>query len=516
MGRFSNSVGRVFARIANVLVPGSWDFYMMTNPDGTTETVEREPAANAYYSNAFRACLLAKARPLASLPVHVYERKNGLRLETSHRFSKRLATLLRTRWNPFMTASEGIRWTMMTKDVRGEAFLRVEFDDDSMPVAIWPLAGKPTVEVANGKAVFRYQGDKFTKAGVYLQDEIVWVKSPVLDSDCLHGVSLALLAANELNLSIDLEDFYQNVINGDATFAGWLETDQKLQQQDVDQVKQQLSDGGGVVNAGKVRVFDKGLSYKTNGQSMVDMSLVEQERWILQQTCRTLSVPPQEVFDLSNATYSNIEQGAINFANKTLVPECKALEEAFSSILWAAGLGSDYVQFDMNGLLRGSYKERMDGYRIAIYAGIYCPNDVLAKEDMPPYEGGQYHLRSTAYLAIDPETGEAVEHESKAQQSDPQQQGKAEHADGNPGGSGEGERDDGHGDGAEDPDARGTALAVIHADMAQRIRDRYESAGDTERFREFARKVLTPLSAAYEVDGIEYDMASDIEEIING
>ena len=306
MGRFSNSVMRALARAADMFTPGAWDFYTYTHPDGTTETIEREPAANAYYSNAFRACLLAKARPLAALPIHVYERRDGVRLETTHRFSKRLSTLLRTRWNPFMTASEGVRWVMMTKDVRGEAFCRVEFDGSGMPVAIWPLAGKPDVEVANGRAAFRYQGDKFTKAGVYLQDEIVWVKSPVLDSDCLHGVSLAILAANELNLSIDLEDFYQNVVNGDATFAGWLETDQKLQQQDVDNVKQQLSDGGGVVNAGKVRVFDKGLSYKTNGQSMVDMSLVEQERWILQQTCRTLSVPPQEVFDLSNATYSNI------------------------------------------------------------------------------------------------------------------------------------------------------------------------------------------------------------------
>lgn len=512
MGRFSNSVGRVLARAADMFIPGTWDFYTYTHPDGTTETIEREPAANAYYSNAFRACLLAKARPLASLPVHVYERKNGTRVESTHRFSKRLARLLRTRWNPFMTASEGIRWTMITKDVRGNAFLRVEFDSDGMPVAIWPLSGRPEVEVAGGDAVFRYQGDKFTKAGVYLQHEIVWVKSPVLDSDCLYGVSLAKLAASELSLSIDLEEFYGRVLDGEATFAGWLETDQKLQPQDVEQVTSQLRDGGGVVNAGRVRIFDKGLKYKANGQSMVDMSLVEQERWILQQTCRTLSVPPQEVFDLSNATYSNIEQGAINFANKTLVPECKALEEAFSGVLWAAGLPADYVQLDMNGLLRGSYKERMDGYRIAIYAGIYCPNDVLAKEDMPPYEGGQYHLRSTAYLAIDPETGEAVQQEpgQQAQGADP------EPGEGNPGGSGEGERDDGHGDGSEDPDARGTALAVIHADMAQRIRDRYESAGDTERFREFARKVLTPLSAAYEVDGIEYDMASDIEEIING
>lgn len=505
MGRFSNTVGRVLARAANLFVPGSWDFYTYTHPDGSTETFEREPTANAYYSNAFRACLLAKARPLASLPVHVYERRDGVRVESQNRFSRQLSLLLRTRWNPFMTASEGIRWAMMTKDVRGEAFLRVEFDASGMPVAIWPLSGSPDIEVSNGKAAFRYGGDKFTAPGVYLQHEIIWVKSPVLDSDCLHGVSLAMLAAKELNLSIDLEEFYGNVINGDSTFAGWLETEQKLQQQDIDQVAKQLSDGGGVVNAGRVRIFDKGLTYKTNGQSMVDMNLVEQEKWILQQTCRTLSVPPQEVFDLSHATYSNIEQGAINFANKTLVPECKALEEAFSGILWAAGYYSDYVQFDMNGLMRGSYKERMDGYRIAIYAGIYSPNDVLAKEDMPAYEGGQYHLRSTAYLAIDPDTGDVVQQEA------PEQPSLATSV-GNPGGSGESERDNGQGD----PDARGTALAVIHEDMAERIRDRYQSAGDTDKFRQFAHKVLTPLSAAYEIDGIEYDIDADIREIING
>ena len=52
--------------------------------------------------------------------------------------------------------------------------------------------------------------------------------------------------------------------------------------------------------------------------------------------------------------------------------------------------------------------------------------------------------------------------------------------------------------------------------MARRVRERYEERGDGERFRDFARRVLTPLADAYEVDGIEYDMESDIEEIING
>lgn len=498
MGWFSRWAGRVAARAMTSGMLGGYDFQEFADDSGATQLVRAGRRREVYYSNAFRACLLAKARPLSSLPVHVYERVGGVRRESALSFSRSLSRLLRQRWNPFVTASEGVRWAMMTKDTLGEAFVRVEYDSSGLPVALWPMSGRPDVSVSGGRPVFRYGGDSFTPAGTYLSHEVVWLKSPVLDSDCLHGVSLAELAARELDLSIDLEEFYSNVVRGDGTFAGWLETDQKLQQQDIDLLRKQLSDGGGIVNAGKVRIFDKGLAYKSNGQSMVDLSLVEQERWILQQTCRTLSVPPQEVFDLSNATYSNIEQGALNFANKTLVPECHAIEEAFSCVLWEAGLTGCYVQMDMNGLLRGSYKERMDGYRIAVYGGWLTRADVRAKEDLPPVEGLDKPLVSTAYNLLDPGTGDVIPM--------PRVEGTPM-----PGGSGESERDAGG-----DPHARGTALAVIHDDMARRVRERYEERGDGERFRDFARRVLSPLADAYEVDGVEYDLESDIEEIING
>ncbi len=60
----------------------------------------------------------------------------------------------------------------------------------------------------------------------------------------------------------------------------------------LENLKKQLEDGGGLVNSGKIRIFDHGLQYKSTPQTMVDMSLVQQEQWILQQVCRTLSVPP--------------------------------------------------------------------------------------------------------------------------------------------------------------------------------------------------------------------------------
>lgn len=367
-----------------------------------------EDTRDAYYSNAFRACLLAKSRPLSSLPVDVYQRRDGVREKAQDPVSASLSRLLRHKWNPYLSAAEGIRWTMFTKDTKGNAFIRVQWSD-GIPTALYPLSMDPTIEGSAVGPVFDYPGDKFTPKGRYLPHEVVWVKSPVLDKDGFKGVSLARLSARELGLSIDLERFYERLLSNGSHFPGWLETDQKLNEADMSLLKKQLGDHQGIISAGEVRIFPSGLSYHQSPLTMADMSLVDQERWILQQVCRTLSVPPQEVFELSNATYSNIEQGALNFASKTLVPECKALECAFGDILWSAGLEGCYVQFDMNGLLRGDYKSRMEGYRTGIYAGMYSPNEVRALEDMAPYEGGEKLFRPAAYIPVDPETGEELE-----------------------------------------------------------------------------------------------------------
>lgn len=386
--------------------------------------------ADAYYSNAFRACLLAKARPICSLPVDVYERLDGVRRKAGDAFSDALSGLLRHNWNPYLTAFEGYRWTMFRKDTVGNAYIRVEYDSAGLPRALWPLAKDPDVLMGGDGPVFRYGGDKFTRPGNYLAHEVVWVKSPVIDDDGLKGVSLAKLAARELGLSIDLEEFYTRLLENGNHFPGWLETDQPLDKEKVAQLREQLDDKRGVVHAGSVRIFPFGLKYRQSQMTMADMSLVEQERWILQQTCRTLSVPPQEVFDLSNATYSNIEQGALNFSSKTLVPECKALETAFSSILWNAGLSDMYIQFDLNGLLRGDYKSRMEGYRVGILSGMFSPNDCLSFEDMPPYEGGEVKFRPAAYIPVDPETGAELEGARRASDSAQGTGGSGEEPDG--------------------------------------------------------------------------------------
>ena len=50
-----------------------------------------------------------------------------------------------------------------------------------------------------------------------------------------------------------------------------------------------------------------------------------------------------------------------------------------------------YIRFNVDGLLRGDYASRMQGYATGINNGFMCPNDVRILEDwdlIPDEEGG--------------------------------------------------------------------------------------------------------------------------------
>ena len=84
MGLFSRAKA-FFSGSANdqyqYALPGGIEFITVTDGAGnvTAELHSSNEHRDAYYSNAFRACELAKCRPLASLPVHVYRRRDGVR-----------------------------------------------------------------------------------------------------------------------------------------------------------------------------------------------------------------------------------------------------------------------------------------------------------------------------------------------------------------------------------------------------------------------------------------------------
>ena len=92
--------------------------------------------------------------------------------------------------------------------------------------------------------------------------------------------------------------------------------------------------------------------------------------------------------------------------------------------------GRFYVQFNIDGLMRGDYKSRMEGYAIARQNGWMSANDIRALENqnpIPSEEGGDAYLVNGNMISIltamrqgADEASAGTETQSSQQQNNPE------------------------------------------------------------------------------------------------
>jgi hypothetical protein len=70
-----------------------------------------------------------------------------------------------------------------------------------------------------------------------------------------------------------------------------------------------------------------------------------------------------------------------------LRPYIQKIEEAYSRLLPSEA----FFKFNVDGLLRGDYQTRVQGYSVGLQAGFYSVNDIRAFEDLRPVDDGDQH-----------------------------------------------------------------------------------------------------------------------------
>ncbi len=354
----------------------------------------------ALMSVDYAACEQTKARSISSLPVSVVRTGRG-REKVEHP----IARLLNGMANEEMTGSDLLNWHRLRCDTFGNAYWRVEWWKGQI-VAIWPMTGNVMhrYEAKNPpgrRTVYDYSGDKYTKPGRYFADEVVNIKTHVT-KDGMEGVSLAKLAAEQIGLSVDLEQFYKSMLKNGNHHFGHVEVDARgLPDKAMDDLRAAVDSKRGVEAAGKAPIFGYGAKWVNDGQNMRDASLIEQQQWILHQVCRACNVPPWKVYSQEGTTYSGSQQANIDYVTETIVPDVRAIEKAFAPIFWAREEYDLQLKLDVRGLMRGDDRARSQYYREMVYSGNYTRADVRELEDMPPIDGLEKPLFPLNYGTVE-------------------------------------------------------------------------------------------------------------------
>lgn len=149
-----------------------------------------------------------------------------------------------------------------------------------------------------------------------------------------------------------------------------------------------------------------GHELKAIGFTPENMQLLELQRFSIEQIARIYSLPPVFLQDLTHGTFSNTEQQDLHFVKHTVKRWVEQFEQEMN--LKFFGRGSDfYVEFNVDGLLRGDLKSRMEAYATSIQNGIRTPNEVRAIENMEAMPNGDDLLiqGATVPLGSQPNTG---------------------------------------------------------------------------------------------------------------
>ena len=138
------------------------------------------------------------------------------------------------------------------------------------------------------------------------------------------------------------------------------------------------------------------MKYHSIGIAPEDAQFLETRKYQVNEICRIFRVPPHLVGDLERATFSNIEHQSIEFVQHTIRPWIVRWEQAIARALLSAEERTIYfARFNVDGLLRGDYKSRMEGYAVGRQNGWLSTNDIRKLEDLPlvPTElGGDDYL----------------------------------------------------------------------------------------------------------------------------
>jgi hypothetical protein len=100
--------------------------------------------------------------------------------------------------------------------------------------------------------------------------------------------------------------------------------------------------------------------------------------------------------DLEKSSFNNIEQQSLEFVKYTLDPWVSRWEQAMVRALLTPDEKKKYFfKFNVDGLLRGDYQSRMNGYATARQNGWMSANDIRELENLdriPAEEGGDLYL----------------------------------------------------------------------------------------------------------------------------
>ena len=214
---------------------------------------------------------------------------------------------------------------------------------------------------------------------------------PGFGFDGIFGMSMIALAREAIGLGLATENFGSTFFGNGTHPSGIYEMDGYLGDNKADFVKALKNGFAGLGKAHKIMIAEGGAKYKPLTVPPNDAQFLETRNFQKIEICGMYHVPPHKIaIHGHNSDNNSLETENANYVDSCLMHWIVRWEQSIALQLLTReerqqGL---FVEFLVDGLLRGDSQARAEYYnKIFQVAGIK-PNEIRAKENMNPIPGG--------------------------------------------------------------------------------------------------------------------------------
>lgn len=313
-----------------------------------------------------------------------------------------ISDLLNLAPNPEMNAFRFRLMMVQQSIIHGNSFAEIERNFAGQPIALWPLESDSMeiMRTRGGQLVFRYSNPDGPTVDLSPRD--VFHLPNFHTKDGIVGQGIVSYGRDVLGIQIAADQMASGIFHNSGIPSGLLKHKGRLSDEAYKRLKESWDEQRSGKKTGTTAILEEDMTYEAVNIEPEALQFLQSRQFGVLEIARFLGVPPTKLFDVTAATYSNVENANLEVATDTLDSWATNLEMEADVKILNYRYGGRFTDIDLYSIFRGDMKTRSDYFKAMMGIGAMTPNQIRAREGLPPYEEGKnYYIATNNFTPVD-------------------------------------------------------------------------------------------------------------------
>jgi len=247
--------------------------------------------------------------------------------------------------NNFMNQFSLFEMTQLYQELTGNSYWLIVRGQDDTPVEVWIVPVQNMKIIPDPEQFVKGYQFKSGFKEVFLEEErVIHFKMPS-PTNVYYGTGPLAAVTAAYNIGENMDKYENAIFTNMGRVEGAFETDQELSEYEFKRLKEEIKQAfGGVHNAGKSPLLEKGVHYKSYGLPPRELSYLQGRKAIKEMICNAFG-QNLGMYD-KDANRANAETASYVYMRDTIRPRCLRLEQKINEKLMPMYDEALFVAFD--------------------------------------------------------------------------------------------------------------------------------------------------------------------------